>query len=128
VHMSDRALSVWGFVAGLLGPRGVVTVADPLALECMCETYADLVDARNAIRDAGGPTYETRNESGSIIHRALPEVAIVADCDRRLRSWFSAFGLTPADRSKVSAIETPVETKWQKLSSADVPSGMPKPS
>jgi phage terminase small subunit len=34
--------------------------------------------------------------------RARPEVAMIADADRRIMMWMSKFGLTPADRSRVS--------------------------
>jgi phage terminase small subunit len=35
--------------------------------------------------------------------RSHPAVAIVADADRRYAMWLSKFGLTPSDRSRVSA-------------------------
>jgi hypothetical protein len=36
--------------------------------------------------------------------RVRPEVAMIADADRRLMAWLARFGLSPADRSRVSEI------------------------
>jgi P27 family predicted phage terminase small subunit len=80
---------------------GVLTLADKLALESLCEAVADLRNARDALAARGGVTYETVTMTG-VLHRAYPEVAMVADCDRRVRMWMASFGLTPADRSRVS--------------------------
>jgi P27 family predicted phage terminase small subunit len=79
--------------------HGVLTVADGLALEALCETYADLVEAREALKERGATTYQSAN--GLI--RPYPQVAHAADADRRLKTWLNEFGMTPAARAKVSA-------------------------
>ena len=102
-HLGDRAKVAWGAVSVILDRMGLLTGADGLALEGLCATYAELVEARLALQDRGATSYVSETEGGSVMHRPYPEVAMVADLDRRFRGWLMSFGLTPADRSKVSA-------------------------
>lgn len=102
-HLSDRAKSAWGYVSALLDEMGALTRVDGLAIEGLCEAYAELCAAREALRERGSTTYETLNQSGSVMHRAYPEVGMAADADRRVSGWLAKFGLSPADRSRVSA-------------------------
>jgi len=101
-HLSSRAREAWEYLSEVLDNMGVLTLADKLALESLCEAVADLRNARDALAARGDVTYETVTMTG-ILHRAYPEVAMVADCDRRVRMWMASFGLTPADRSRVSS-------------------------
>lgn len=114
-HLSDKAKTAWGYVSVLLGDMGVVTRADRLALEGLCESYADLCSAREALVKRKALTYETLNQSGSVMHRAFPEVAMIADADRRFQAWLAKFGLTPADRSRVSAGDAPEVNEFAEL-------------
>lgn len=123
-HMSDRAKVAYGRVSVILDRMGVLTEADGLALEAMCEAYADLIEARQALRKPiaieiksedgvgkypyevakpGEVTYVTVGKSGPMA-RSRPEMALIADADNRLRSWMARFGMTPADRSRVSSV------------------------
>jgi phage terminase small subunit len=43
------------------------------------------------------------------LRRQRPELADISDADRRISSWAAKFGMTPADRSRVSA--SPEETR-----------------
>lgn len=103
LHLSPYARASWPYVSAVLDDLGVLTAADGLALEGLCECYADLRRAREALNNLGTDTYETTGKDGNTMRRAYPEVAMVQDADRRLQSWLSKFGLTPADRSRVSA-------------------------
>lgn len=103
-YLSDRAKTTWGAVAVLLDRMGVLTEADGLALEGLCEAHAELVAARAALAARGGTTYESRTEGGAIIFRPYPEVTQIADADRRFRGWLSSVGMTPADRSRISVV------------------------
>jgi P27 family predicted phage terminase small subunit len=116
-HLSERARTAWDSVTGLLADMNVLSKADGLALECLCESYAEMLWARERIRQYKSPTYRqvSRKETGEkdldgkpvyeerIMIRAVPEVGIAADAERRFKSWLAVFGLTPADRSRVSA-------------------------
>jgi P27 family predicted phage terminase small subunit len=75
------------------------TVADGPAMQLLTETLAEWAEARQAVHREG-LVYETESESGSLMRRPNPEVAQAADAMRML----TEFGLTPASRSKVSAL------------------------
>lgn len=110
-HLSERARAVWPRAATTLCAMGVLTVADGLGLEGLVEAVADLQAARASlaapvkagrkrVAAGGSPTYVTVGKSGPMI-RARPELALIADADRRVAMWLAKFGLTPADRSRV---------------------------
>ncbi|WP_406627693.1 phage terminase small subunit P27 family [Pectobacterium carotovorum] len=98
-HLSDWGKTAWGRMTVLLDGMGVLTVADVFALERLCDIYADILQLRNTIADEGR-TYTVRTEGGFLI-KANPAVAMLADADRRFKSYLVEFGLTPAARSKV---------------------------
>jgi P27 family predicted phage terminase small subunit len=103
-HLSDRAKVAWGMLSVLLDRIGVLTEADPMALEQLCETYADILAARQTIQEEG--RYQTvETKAGGVMVRVHPAVSDVADSDRRFRAWLNEFGLTPAARSKVRAAD-----------------------
>lgn len=109
-HMSELAKKAWPKVSRILSGLSVLTVADGLALEGLCEAYAELQAARKALRDAGGEYYKAMTEEGGVMWRAHPAVAARNDADRRLRAWLVEFGLTPAARSKVKMDGEPQES------------------
>ncbi len=83
----------------LLDGMGILTVADTLALERLCDIYADILQLRLTIADEGR-TYTVQTDGGFLI-KANPAVAMLADADRRFKSYLVEFGLTPAARTKV---------------------------
>lgn len=97
--MSDRGREAWGYVVAVLDRMGVLTEADAMAVELMCEARADWLSARDEIIASGGETYTT--EGGLI--KAHPAVAMRNDAARRLQSLLAEFGMTPSSRSKVNA-------------------------
>lgn len=97
--MTVHGREAWGYVVGILDRMGVLTEADALAVELLCEARADWLSARDAILDAGGETYVT--EAGLI--KAHPAVAMRNDAARRMQSLLAEFGMSPSSRSKVSA-------------------------
>ena len=78
-------------------PKEVLSPIYGAALECLVCAYVDLARAR---RDADPPTYKTKNG----LVKTHPAVRMVASNDRRYSAWLAKFGLTPSDRSKVSAV------------------------
>jgi hypothetical protein len=94
---------------------GVLTEADAIALEALCETVADLRAARQSLRlpvklqyknadgeaveevvaEGGHQTYLTIGKSGAM-QRNRSEMALIADADRRLIAWCAKFGMTAA--------------------------------
>lgn len=116
--ISDHATVVWGEACAILDKMGVLTGADVFAMIGLCECIADLRRARASLaRDmvigegshvaivakGGDETYISVGKTGALV-KARPEVAMIADADRRMAMWLSKFGLSPADRSRVSTI------------------------
>ena len=109
-HLTAKAKVTWRAVVPVLEEMRILTVADGLALEGLCEAYAELCTARAVLKKRGARTYSFETKAGETVFRSYPEVAQVADADRRFRSWLVSFGLTPADRSRVVAA-APGETE-----------------
>lgn len=106
-HLSDNGKVAWGKLCVLLDRMGVLTEADSMALERLCDTYAEILECRDLIAKTGR-TYTSVRSSGSeddsseqVLVKANPAVAMLADADRRFKSYLVEFGLTPAARSKV---------------------------
>ena len=112
-HLSDSAKVAWGRLCVILDRMGVLTEADSLALERLCDCYTEILECREIVaRD--GRTYssittkttseegeETTTEEVKSLLKANPAVAMLADADRRFKSYLVEFGLTPAARTKV---------------------------
>lgn len=94
--------AAWDGLATILDKMGVLTEADVHALERLAELHVDIIALTDTIR-AEGRVYETVTETGSTIFRPRPEVAMLADADRRFKAYLVEFGLTPAARSRVKA-------------------------
>jgi P27 family predicted phage terminase small subunit len=116
--LSEAALAIWPAIAAALGGMRVVAKSDAIALAGLCECLGEIAAARAAlarpvkvgrrvIAKAGARTYATTSRTGAVMLRARPEVAMVSDADRRLQAWLTKFGLSPADRSRVSAAGLP---------------------
>ncbi|ECF2367701.1 phage terminase small subunit P27 family [Salmonella enterica subsp. enterica serovar Mountpleasant] len=99
-HLTDWGKVAWGKLTELLDDMEVITIADGLALERLCDVYADILQLRNTIA-VEGRTYTVQTDGGFLI-KANPAVAMLADADRRFKSYLVEFGLTPAARSKVN--------------------------
>jgi P27 family predicted phage terminase small subunit len=113
-HLSDAAKLAWGKASLILDRMGVLTEADGIALEEVTETYAELVQCRMVLKSIER-IYETDSEGGKM-YRSHPIVAQIADASRRLAMWLTKFGMTPADRSRVTAAEADGEADpWASL-------------
>lgn len=100
-HVTETAREAWGYVSGMLDRAGVLTEIDAPALESLCEAYADLRAAREALKAFGSRYYETISQSGGVMHRPHPALSDMQDADRRIRAWLVEFGMTPSARSRV---------------------------
>jgi P27 family predicted phage terminase small subunit len=101
-HLSDKAKSAWNVVAPMLAKAKVLSTADAMALELLCEAYSDYLAADKQLKDFGSNYYETKNNSGGVMHRAHPAVAAKRDADRRIKAWLAEFGMTPSARTRIS--------------------------
>lgn len=103
--LSKEAQAYWPAFRSLFADHPVVAASDLAAVGLMVETYAEYMAAKRLI-EVEGRTYTSTTEGGGTMVRAHPAVAMVSDTERRLRSWFSEFGLTPAARMRVMAAPT----------------------
>jgi P27 family predicted phage terminase small subunit len=101
--LSERAKEYWAEIGGVLLAMKLSTAADGPALQLLTEALAEWAEARQYVLD-NGLSYETYTESGNTMHRPYPQVAIASDAWRRSLRMLTEFGLTPASRSKVSAL------------------------
>jgi P27 family predicted phage terminase small subunit len=99
-YLSKDACAAYGRLSVLLDGMGVLTEADALALARLADLQEEIASLRQTV-EREGRVYETTTETGSTIFRPRPEVAMLADADRRFRAYLIEFGLTPAARSKV---------------------------
>lgn len=101
-HLTDAAKVAWGKLCVLLDRMGVLTEADSLALERLCDCYADILECRELIgRD--GRTYTTQDQNGNTLIKNNPAVNQLRAADSQFKSYLVEFGLTPAARTKVKA-------------------------
>jgi P27 family predicted phage terminase small subunit len=100
--MTAGGKAVWKVFCPLASSMGVLAEADLQTLERLCEVAAEVRRLTDVIAKEGH-TYATA--TGLI--KAHPAVAMAADADRRLLSYLTHFGMTPAARSKVQAIGEP---------------------
>lgn len=117
--LSERAARVYPRVARMLYDMRVLTEADAIAVEGLCQAYADWRLAVEFL-DEHGTTYIVTKSApdGSTFEdfKPYPQVAMRNDADKRMRAWLQSCGLTPADRSKVSALDKKPEDPWAGLS------------
>ncbi len=119
-HLSEKARETWGYVTGILDRMGILTEADAIGVEMLCEAYADKLAAQAAlalpivmtrigkdgaereytVAAAGAKTYLGFGKDGVMV-RQRPEVAMISDADRRLRAWLAEFGMTASARTRV---------------------------
>lgn len=106
-HLPPKAKTAFKNVCELLEGMGVLTIVDGMALELLCDAYAEWRDLDTLIKKEGR-TYKTISTSGDEIIKGHPAVAMRSDAWKRIKSMMVEFGLTAASRTKVNA-EKPEE-------------------
>lgn len=99
-HLDNDAKSVWKRLCALLKKMGVLTEADGLALERLCDCYSDILRCRELI-ERDGRTYTTIDQNSNTLIKNNPAVNQLRAADAQFKSYLVEFGLTPAARSKV---------------------------
>jgi P27 family predicted phage terminase small subunit len=95
----------WREALPMLTGMRVATIADRVAVGLLCEAFGRWLDARTALAKRGSTTYTTETESGSVMHREFPEVGQVERAWKQVLEAAKEFGMTPASRSKVNAVQ-----------------------
>jgi len=103
VGMSEGAKKFWKRNAQRLVDQGLLTEIDLNTFRVLCETWSDWVRARKELKKSG-MTYVTKNSDGKIMMRKMcPEVKLLIDIAKQLKSYLELFGMAPAPRGKISA-------------------------
>lgn len=100
-HLTASARRAWDSVSAMLARAGVLALVDAMAVELLCEAYADWRAARDELTAFGSNYYQTVNQAGGIMHRAHPALAVMRDADRRIKAWLAEFGMTPSARTRI---------------------------
>lgn len=100
-HLDAKGKTVWKKLCTLLRRMGVMTEADGLALERLCDCYADILACRDLI-ERDGRTYTTIDQNANTLIKNNPAVNQLRAADAQFKSYLVEFGLTPAARSKVN--------------------------
>ena len=94
-HLSPRSAAVWVQLAPMLRTMQVLTVADVLALELLCDAVADYRHARSEV----GDDFVAHTSKGSqMVNQWLVAQQMSS---KRAESFMSKFGLDPVARSRV---------------------------
>lgn len=94
-HLSARSAAVWKEVAPMLRRLQVLTEADVIALEMLCDQVADYRHARKQ----RGDDFVVKSPRGS---EMLSQWMVSAQmASKRAESFMSKFGMDPVSRSKV---------------------------
>jgi phage terminase small subunit len=102
--LNAREQRAWAQLAELVDPLRVVTAADIVAFRQMAVCIAMIDQARSELKEHKWRTdYEVHTEFGTS-YRKRPQVETIATYQKLLFAELGRFGLTPADREKVSAI------------------------
>ncbi|MBS1026053.1 phage terminase small subunit P27 family [Gluconobacter cerinus] len=102
-HLDDTAQDAWNRLMPELVGVGSFTSLDHDALAQYCQVYSRWRRAEDALKSAEEDTYETHGKQGKML-RARPEVAIIAECIRLMRSIGSEFGFSPVARLRLKDI------------------------
>jgi P27 family predicted phage terminase small subunit len=100
--LTEREVAAWRELAAVVAPMRTTTPSDMVAFRQMVTTLAVVEEAREAL-NREGLTFIVTTESGEVV-RKRPEVEVLGAFKKQLSVELSRFGLTPADRERVSAL------------------------
>ena len=100
--LTDRERAGWAELAAVVLPMRVVTAGDLPAFRQLVYTWAVAEEARETV-NREGQFFTVTTESGQV-HRKHPAVEVLFSAQKQLSVALSRFGLTPADRQRVSVL------------------------
>jgi P27 family predicted phage terminase small subunit len=95
-HLADRSAAVWRELAWMLRKAQVLTVADKVAFELLCDAIADY----RYVREQRGDGFITTSPKtgAEMLDQLLVAQQMLA---KRAEGFMAKFGMDPASRSKV---------------------------
>jgi len=104
-YLSEQQKTVWKHLAKIVNAMSVTTKADVIAFERLVSAFCLLRQAEGSLYAHGNTsTVYAEKTSGGTRLAQRPEVAQIAMWDKQLALWMTRFGMTPADRSRVSEL------------------------
>jgi P27 family predicted phage terminase small subunit len=94
-HLSERSAAIWREVAPMLRRLQVLTEADVLALEMLCDSVADY---RLARAELGDDFVRPTGKGGEMVSQWLVAKQMSS---KRAEAFMSKFGMDPVSRSRV---------------------------
>lgn len=94
-HLSARSAEVWNQIAPMLRRLQVLTEADVISLEMLCDAVADY---RLARAELGEDFVHTTDKGGQMVSQWLVAKQMSS---KRAEAFMSKFGMDPVSRSKV---------------------------
>ncbi|KXV33082.1 terminase [Gluconobacter thailandicus] len=102
-YLDEDGQSAWNRLVPVLVERGIFTLLDHDALAQYCATYSRWLRAERTLQDGEGDTYETHGRQGTM-KRGRPELAIIAESIRLMRTVGSEFGFSPVARLRLKDV------------------------
>lgn len=100
---SARQKRAWKELAALVDPMRITSSADVVAFREMARCLAMIDQANEELEEYGRTDYEMTTEAGTA-YRKYSQVETIATYQKILDAKLGRFGMTPADREKVSKI------------------------
>jgi P27 family predicted phage terminase small subunit len=97
-HLSKFALVEWGRITPQLYRLGLLSQIDRPALAIYCQAYGRWKDAEEQLAQS---SVVIKTQSGNVIQNPL--VGIANKAMEHMRKSLALFGMSPADRAKVTA-------------------------
>lgn len=89
----------------------VLSEADAGMVLVACSAFSDLMIARKALEEAGSRTYETESQSGAVMIRQRPEVAMMQNARTAYHRALAELGLSPVSHTRVKALPDKRQTE-----------------
>lgn len=105
-----------GLIVALLGSAASAWIAEPDRLAALV-LLRDAWDERGRLREfiaEEGSSYASDGPGGRRWY-ARPEAAQLSDLEKRITTWLSLLGLTPADRSRLGVAEVKAHNRLEEL-------------
>jgi P27 family predicted phage terminase small subunit len=95
VHLSEASAAVWRQVAPMLRRGKLLTAADVIALEMLCDSVADYREAR---RQRGDDLTQATPKGGQQLNQLLIAQQMSS---KRAEAFMAKFGMDPASRTRL---------------------------
>lgn len=97
--------AAWVELAHVINPMSIAAASDVFAFRQMVEDVAMLMSLRRSLIESGGRPVVIERSKGGVHLRTRPELAAIPVFRKLVLLHMSRWGLSPADRQRVSALQ-----------------------